>query len=401
MKHGWNEVTLGKVAEFRPNKREVRRHVADGMLVSFVPMDCLNAGDRNLAIHTTRSIADVYKNYTYFGDGDVLLAKITPCFENGKLGVARELKNGIGFGSSEFFVIRPGKEILSDYIYYYLHQQYFRDAGKRVMTGAVGHKRVPREFLEAHPIPLPPLEEQRRIVAVLDEAFEGLDHACAHAEANLLDAQEIFKSYLCVTFNDETISWTESELADLGVIQTGSTPKTSEPDNLGDFIPFIKPGDFRDDGSLVYNNQRLSKKGASVSRIIPAGSALMVCIGATIGKAGFTNQEIATNQQINSITPHSGVSGEYIYNQLITPEFQAAVVRNAGQATLPIINKGKWSRLRIKLPSNRKKQSVIANKLRELRRGLDQVQTRYRDQLSSLDDLRQSLLHGAFAGELR
>ena len=261
-------------------------------------------------------------------------------------------------------------------------------------------KTLNKAKLKRIPVPLPPLEEQRRIVAVLDEAFEGLDRARAHAEANLHNARELFSNSLNRAFNDETTRWIEAELADLGVIQTGSTPTTADPDNLGDFIPFIKPGDFMDDGSLVYDNQGLSKKGASVSRIVPPGSALMVCIGATIGKAGFADREITTNQQINSIIPRSGVSGEYLYHQMITLEFQAAVLQNAGQATLPIINKKKWSKLRVRMPRDPDIQRVITGNLRSLRGNLDQVQVNYRRTMSCLNDLRQSILQRAFAGEL-
>ena len=304
-----------------------------------------------------------------------------------------------GHCSSEIFPLMPSSDLDRRYLFYWLTSNSVCKFIDSTSTGA----RMPRANMNEvmrFKVPLPPLEEQRRIVAVLDEAFEGLDRARTHAAANLLDAQELFKSYLWVTFNDETISWIESELADLGVIQTGSTPKTSEPDNLGNFIPFIKPGDFRDDGSIIYDNQGLSEKGASVSRFVPVGSALMVCIGATIGKSGFTKKEITTNQQINSLSPRNDILGEYLYYQMITPEFQATVLGNAGQATLPIINKSKWSRLRIKLPSDPEMQRVITDRLRDLRRSLDQAQTQYRDQLSCLDDLRQSLLQRAFAGEL-
>ncbi len=151
------------------------------------------------------------------------------------------------------------------------------------------------------------VEEQQRIVAVLDEAFEGLARARAHAEANLQNARELFSSALHVAFVDDSISWNDAVLADLGSVVTGSTPKTSDKGNLGDNLPFVKPGDFLPDGSLVYDNHGLSEKGASVSRVFPAGSALMVCIGATIGKAGYSDRPIATNQQINAVVPKDGI----------------------------------------------------------------------------------------------
>jgi len=249
-------------------------------------------------------------------------------------------------------------------------------------------------------IPLPPLEEQHQIAAVLDEAFEGLSRARAHTEANLRDARELFQSALAGSFGGDGSDWEEFDLSDLGTIQTGSTPPTAEEGMSGDHVPFVKPGDFLPDGSLRYDNNGLSQKGASVSRLIKAGSALMVCIGATIGKAGFTDRQIATNRQINSITPKEGISGEYLYYQMLTPEFQASVIHRSGQATLPIINKSKWSSLRVKLPKQRSKQIEIVEKLALIRSQVDGLLACYQAKLAQIDALRQSLLQKAFAGEL-
>ena len=196
MKAGWEEKPLREVCELRPQKRQAKEKLTDADDVSFVPMKCLNSGSRDLSAHQTEPLSKVYSGYTYFAENDVLLAKITPCFENGKLGVARNLVNGIGFGSSEFFVLRPGEGILPDFLYYFLDQQSFRNSAEKVMGGAVGHKRVPKEFVQDLSIPIPPLEEQRRIVAVLDEVFEGLDRARKNTETNLTNARELFERAL-------------------------------------------------------------------------------------------------------------------------------------------------------------------------------------------------------------
>ena len=126
----------------------------------------------------------------------------------------------------------------------------------------------------------------------------------------------------------------------------------------------------------------------------------MVCIGATIGKAGFTETTITTNQQINSVAPRKGVSGEFLYYQFISSSFQREVLHRSGQATLPIINKSKWSEIKVGIPSDLATQLQIVENLHEMRRHTQQLVSQYEQKLADLATLRQSLLQKAFSGEL-
>jgi type I restriction enzyme S subunit len=200
---GWEAKPLGEVCTIKPPKAEARTKLAGADEVSFAPMEDLGIGVKYLQPHRTRHLDEVSGSYTYFSDGDVLLAKITPCFENGKLGVARSLMNGVGFGSSEYIVLRPAPTLDAEFLYYYLARPTFLEEGARTMTGAVGHKRVTKEFVESYQIPLPPVAEQRRIVAILDEAFEGIATAKDNAEKNLQNARELFDSWLRSLVNEQ------------------------------------------------------------------------------------------------------------------------------------------------------------------------------------------------------
>jgi len=200
MNSGWPIKTLSEVCQIKPPKAEVRSRISETDLVSFAPMEDLGINQKFLAPTRTRSFSEVVGSYTYFADGDVLLAKITPCFENGKLGIAANLTNGIGFGSSEYIVFRPGPSVDKEWLYYFLSRESFRAEGSERMSGAVGHKRVAKEFIEAYPIPVPPLPEQQRIVAILDQAFDGIATAIANAEKNLQNARALFESHLQSVF---------------------------------------------------------------------------------------------------------------------------------------------------------------------------------------------------------
>ena len=120
-------------------------------------------------------LSEVSASYTYFADNDVLLAKVTPCFENGKAGLARGLTNGIGFGSSEFHVLRSGERVLPEWIYFCVTHQRFRDPAVALMTGTGGLQRLPRDAVENSLIPLPPLEVQKEIVAEIEGYQKVID----------------------------------------------------------------------------------------------------------------------------------------------------------------------------------------------------------------------------------
>lgn len=118
----------------------------------------------------TRPLRDVMKGYTYFQNGDVVVAKITPCMENGKAAYVDNLKCGIGFGSTEFHVLRPGRDVDGQYLFWMIWGRHFRQSAQANMTGSAGQKRVPASFFGRYEIPVPALAEQKRIAAILDVA---------------------------------------------------------------------------------------------------------------------------------------------------------------------------------------------------------------------------------------
>ena len=293
-------------------------------------------------------------------------------------------------------VLRPNRSVLNDnwLIHFLVHSD---------LSEFVSGLTVPKlnqGNLREIPIPLPPLSEQQRIVAILDQAFAGIAIAKANAEKNLQNARAVFESHLQFVFTKRGEDWVKKRLEEIGKTQTGSTPKTADQTNYGDFISFVKPADFNVDGSLDYEKDKLSKKGLTNARVVSAGSVLMVCIGATIGKCGYCDQDVTTNQQINSLTPTDGSSHRFLYYQMLTENFQRCVIHSSGQATLPIINKSKWSALPIWLPPTVTEQKRIAGKFDELLEETQRLESLYQRKLAALDELKQSLLHQAFSGAL-
>lgn len=174
---GWATPALGEIASINPALDRCVIH--DEVNVAFVPMRAVEVDGGGLTTPETRRFAEVKKGYTAFLSGDVIMAKITPCMENGKIAVVPEVPGAVCFGSTEFHSIRPERGVNAKWIAQFLLQHETRRAAQRQMTGGVGQMRVPAHFLETLRIPLPPTAEQLRVADTLDELFSDLDAGVA------------------------------------------------------------------------------------------------------------------------------------------------------------------------------------------------------------------------------
>ena len=165
--------SISKVAVIQPEKKLALEKLSESDDVSFMGMDGLGIKKKYSQPEKNRKLSEVYKSYQYFEDDDVIFAKITPCFENGKLGIVKGLTNGIGFGSSEFVVLRTHADFQSEFLYYCLLNEVFRNDGAANMSGAVGHKRVTKEYFYNYNVPTPPLELQQLIIHKFDEVWKN------------------------------------------------------------------------------------------------------------------------------------------------------------------------------------------------------------------------------------
>ncbi len=183
-KDRWEKVKLGDVCLIDPSKNEINS-VDDETIVSFVTMADLNEHKQHFCESQIKTFKEIRRGgYSYFKDNDVLLAKMTPCFENGKSGMATNLKNGIGFGSIEFFVLRSDN-FIPDLIYHIVSSEIFINQGSLMMIGTTGRKRLMKQFVEKYEIPLPPLEEQN-LIASLFQSIENAIEQIEIQEKNLL-----------------------------------------------------------------------------------------------------------------------------------------------------------------------------------------------------------------------
>ncbi len=397
MKSGWRIMKLGELFDITSSKRVFESEWKKEGVPFYRAREIVRLAKLGFVDNELFISEDMFNRYsTKYGsprEGDIMVTGV------GTLGVCYVVKKAdrFYFKDGNIIWLRRMSDVDSRFVEYAFKSDFLRGQIEDSVGATVGTYTIIKAKNTL--IPIPPLAEQKRIVAILDQAFEAIDIAKANTEKNLRNAHEVFDTELNDLFRRRKDDWITKQLGEIGTTRTGSTPKTSEPRNFGTAVPFIKPGDFRADGSLDYDNEGLSELGAEQARKVPAQSVLMVCIGATIGKCGYCDREIATNQQINSLTPTKDADCQFIYFQMCSSEFQKKVLLNAGQTTLPIISKSKWNALPVVLPPI-KVQREIARRSGDLHAHCASLATVYDRKLSASGSLGRALLDRAFTGNL-
>lgn len=199
------KLPLSELCEINPPKREVA-DLKEDTIVSFIPMANVSENGE-IDLSETRNLGEVYKGFTYFKENDVLFAKITPCMENGKGAIAKNLTNEVGFGSTEFHVLRPKEGITSEWLYYLTTLPNFRQQAEKNMTGSAGQKRVPKQFFDKYKVNKPTIESQeefKKIILKINSQKEMLKKSLAILDTNFQSLmQRAFKGEL---FTEEKVS---------------------------------------------------------------------------------------------------------------------------------------------------------------------------------------------------
>jgi len=397
---GWRWVRLGEVCEINPSKKEIT-HISDDLEVSFIPMDAVDEGKGEIVNSEIRKIKEVRKGYTYFKEGDVIFAKITPCMENGKCAIAKNLVNKLGFGSTEFHVIRPLNSVLSEWIWFYLRQQHIREEATKYFTGSVGQQRVPKEFLENLLLPLPSLPEQKRVVARIEALFSKIDEIKRlRKEANDL-AKTLLQSALHEVFSkaDEK-GWRWVRLGEVMETTSGGTPQRSIKEYWENgTIPWVKSGEL-ENNIISKTEEKITLLGLenSNAKLFQKGTLIVAMYGATVGKTAILGIDAATNQAVCGIFPKIDlINRDYIRYFFIykRPE----LVKNSFGGAQPNISQTVIRDLLIPLPPLPEQKRIIAylDTIQQKAQALQRLQA---ETEREIEKLKESILHKAFRGEL-
>ncbi len=278
-------VKISDICTINPRKNQLSE-ISPNTCVSFVPMADINEHQMIFQPISEKLLSEVTSSYTYFEDNDVLFAKVTPCFENGKAGIAKRLINGIGFGSSEFYVLRSSEQVLPEFLYFCITHPFFRDTAVAQMTGTGGLQRVPRDYVENFKIPLPPIAIQQEIVAEIESYQKVIDGAKA-----VIDN---YRPHIPIDPD-----WKMMELDKLCVIKSGATPDRSNDSFWNGDIPWVTTTLINYE--VIYQaNEFITLEGLKNSStwVVPKGTVLMAMYGqgVTRGRVAILGIDAAINQ---------------------------------------------------------------------------------------------------------
>lgn len=240
----WDTKKLGDITIVNPSKTEIK-NLSDSTKISFIEMASVSDGGY-IEEKEEKLYQEIKKgSYTYFAENDIIIAKITPCMENGKCAIASGLKNKIGFGSSEFHVIRAGSEVLNNYLFELLNRKEVRQVAEKNMTGSSGHRRVPKEFYESLNIPLPPIEIQAELVTKCNTINKEAEKALSTVISSKNEIETLFQEAFTKASTLYKIS--DTELFELSI---GKRVLKNEINNEGIGIPVFSANVFEPFGHI-------------------------------------------------------------------------------------------------------------------------------------------------------
>ncbi|HEN8797677.1 TPA: restriction endonuclease subunit S [Pseudomonas putida] len=412
--NGWAIACIGDLADLNP-----KQACDDEIVAGFVPMSHAPTNFRDKLRFDERPWGEIKKAYTNFKDGDVIFAKVTPCFENGKAAFVEGLPNGVGAGSSEFFVLRPGCDgVSAKYLLALIKSYGFLRDGSANMTGAVGLRRVPRQFVESYLVPVPPAAEQARIAARLDELLAQVDILKARIGGIPALLKRFRQSVLAVAVSGQlTEKWRSS-------LDTAKPLASWKNCKIGDISSLVTSGSrgwadyYSDSGAIFIRSQDINTDELEISDTafvkLPGSSEgkrtrvqyqdiLLTITGANVGKVARVKQQI----------PEAYVSQHVALVRLYKPEYAPFIELflkdiGSGRGVLldlaygggkPGLNLSNIRDLLLPLPPI-EEQIEIIRRVEQLFAFADQLEANVTKAQSRIDLLTQSILAKAFRGKL-
>ncbi|AMO67383.1 type I restriction enzyme specificity protein [gamma proteobacterium BDW918] len=441
---GWRITSLGEICDINPKSK-----LEDEMSVGFMPMSGVPKHYNGRCDFETRQWKDVKKGFTQFKNGDTILAKITPCFENGKAAVIKNFPSGWGAGSTEYYVLRPIAEgINPQLLLATVKSKDFLNNGAVNMTGSVGHKRVPKDYVENYPIPLPPLAEQKVIADKLDELLAQVDTLKTRLDAIPAILKRFRQSVLAAAVSgkltkewrssnrfsfdykklenektkliqqrlikkdldfqegdvefDTPANWKALQLKSLAEKITDGEHKTPKRETAGRIL--LSARNVRD-GHIDLRNIDYVGEEEYIKlrkRCDPdVGDILISCSG-SVGRISLVDQSdayvmVRSAALVKTLPKFS--NNQYLMLCLQSPQLQKEIESKSKSTAQANLFLGPIKELLIPIPSP-EEQTEIVRRVEQLFTYADQVEQQVKNAQARVNQLTQSILAKAFRGEL-
>lgn len=381
--------------------------------VSFVPMESLRCGQIDLQ---EISFSEAKGKYTFFAEEDLLVAKVTPCFENGNIALAKNLKQGIGFGSSEIFVLRC-IGVLNKYLFYYSFSNEFQGRACSTMCGVGGLKRISPLFMRTHQLAIPPLAEQQTIADYLDKKTAEIDEQITALEKKSDAYQRLKRSLISevvtrglnptAELKDSGIEWigeipahwVVKRLKDIADLGSGTTPKSSNEKYYDGTHPWLITGDVQN--RLIERNENFITDLALADipnlKLYPAKTVLLAMYGGgTIGNVGLMTYPAYINQACCAMIPKSGIYEKYLFYYLRTK--YSRIISTGVGGTQINLSQNKIAAYPIAVPPF-KEQQAIADYLDKKTAEIDGNISAISSKIDAYKRLKQSLIDEVVTGK--
>ena len=403
---GWQRIAISDVFQVNPGHKDL--DIPLDTEVTFLPMPNILEEKNAILTDESRQYKEVKKGYTKFIEGDVLFAKITPCMENGKLAIAKGLQNELGCGTTELHVFRTTGVCSSKFLYYYLHQKDFRNYCKSQFSGAVGQQRVSKQVFQERKFPLPPINEQKRIVVKLDQLFAHLDTVKDRLER----IPELLKQFRQTVLTqavtgkltqDIPSNWRKITI-DTICKESFYGPRFSSDDYDESGIPTVRTTDMTNDGKIVITpgTPKVQVPSEKIESFRVKNGDLLITRTGSIGKMAIYNSEIVAIPSAYLIRfrfDESAINTKFLYFYLISPKGQFEMGLHSTAITQPNINAKKIRSIEIPYPPL-DLQKEIVHRVESLLRKSNKIEQKYQSLKEKIERLPQTILAKAFRGEL-
>lgn len=405
----WEVKRLKNVSDFNPPNDQSISNFSE---VGYLPMERLKNG------YMLPSVINVYnltQGLTFFKENDIVMAKVTPCFENGNIAIAKNLINNCGFGSSELFIFRV-RSINRKYFFYLLQEEKIKEVCKSTMIGTGGLKRISPTFMRNLLLPIPPILEQQSIATYLDQKCGEIDELITLQEEMITKLQSYKQSVITeavtkgldknVPLKDSGIEWigntpehwNKNKIIRLfGIIGSGTTPKSSKEDNYIGSVNWIQSGDING-GYIESCKNTISDtalKEYTTLKIYKAPFIIVAMYGASVGNISISNIDGCVNQACCVMNETKQNFKYLFYAMNSVKKYLIYKAEGGGQ---PNISQDKIKNTWLPIPPLSEQQS-IANYLDQKCSEIDELISIKQQKIEKLKDYKKSLIFECVTGK--